>query len=549
MKALPLALLALLPAWQHQEQVVKIGLTMRDGSALRGIPTTSSLTLVSSLGTHELAIKEINLIRFEGATATVECRDGSKLKGTLGNETFDFTWVMGSLKVNRDQVESLQYFQEPNWEAMRPKTPEPGSVLVTVTTNDGNVITGTADDLKPSFESKFGTFDVSMRSVSNLSLAKDNDSLRTHDGCVVKGKLKLAEFKVKSRVGEFTLKPEQVSKLSAREVQPSPAPDQPFPAPRPRPGAPSAAEPPPEPALKPLAKADDKSVMSRFLVSKDAKRVFAVNLSDGKLSAWSLPELKKDGEVALPDGEHSLAFDPRETRLVAVGKRNVSVLSLPDLKKVKSFAVEVELNDVVVLDDDILLATSHEGARTISISKSSVIQKLQGGSGSLRTSVDHRDRVFTMEGVFFLGKHKDGNGVEWLGGRATGQGSSFELSPDGRYGVAGSTGQVWRMGRSWSAGMVPMAKLEYHTAGAFSPDGKLYYALPLGGIMKIYETGDFTLVRSADLKMTVMQAWVEPGGTSILVSGNPAGAAARQNRYFHSGDTTTLGLYRFEIPK
>jgi WD40 repeat protein len=541
---LALLVLAFLPA---QETEVRVRITLRDKSTVMGLPDDQNLKIATSLGSHELPIADLRSVTLDDKGATLDCQDGTKLKGTLSLDAVGIKCLLGAVKVKRELVAKWDYYP-----ALKSAPGIPAEVETIVRLNDGNELVGTSQDFKPVFECALGTFNLELPHIVTLSRLKDGDWLNLKDGTALPGKLKLAEFKLKARLGEFTIKPEQISSFSAgRPLSHGPRPSSSDGKGAPPRGggseAPSSA-PAPDLALKPSAKASQSLPLSRFHVTKDGKKLYAIALSDGKLVSWDLPGLTPGAEVELTDGERSIALTPSESKVLAIGKSNISVFSLPDLKKTKSFSVEFEPIEAVAVDEDLVLATSGQGARLVSLARSSVTQKLQGGNGPVRIARE-RDRAFTVGGVAFLRNLKDGAGVEWTGTFGGGQLYSpyFEISTDARYGVTGPDGQVYRLGRSSTAAIVPMARVEPHLAGVFSPDASMFYAFTHKGFLHVYDTADFRITKTVELKVVGLQAWMDPGGSAITVAAAPVGTA--NAAYSPAWNSTLATLYRFELPK
>jgi WD40 repeat protein len=517
-------LLFLLAATPAQESDSKVSVATTDGTFLIGTINLKSVTLETSVGSSPLLMKNIRRIRFEGTKVVIEGRDGSQLKGTLALDSAVVDGVLGRLTIKRADLVAIDV---PEPDGLKRAVLAAAKFNVVAVTKDGNTVVGDVESLKLKFRSSLGSFELAMPPADSVTVLKDHDEIGLSDGSRLVGHLDLDEIRVKGKLGDFTIKKDQLTRLTLREI-PSSAPGvKPL-------------------DIRPLAWKAIPQNLGPFVVSPDGAKVYAIDPAGRKLTAWSLPELESCGEVAVKGSEKSLAFSPDGRNLVAVGGYDVSTYSVEKLERVSGFEVENSLQHIASLTSDDFLVADGLSAYFLSLSKRGISKRFESGTprSPLAVSADRR-RVYSERGCFVFPEDRNLQGVrwsDWLGG-ASGRPS---MSPDGKFLLFSPSTQLLRLGRGAHSPMAHLQILEEHTSSCFSPDSKRLFLFTASGSMKSLETEDFKPIRSELTGVVARQAECDPSGKWIVVAGKafPGSELAPKVE-----SEPVYGLYCLPVPK
>ena len=537
---------------QGQEPPVLVRAKTLDGCTLVGVGTLKSVKVESKLGTFDIPIRGLVSVTFEKEQVSVRCKDGTLVKGNVALDGLTVAGVAGPVELKRGQLKELEFFEGTLTYASREGL-KPCMATVSVNTLEDNVISGTAILNTFTFDSSVGKFELGYWDVVSIQRSEGKLLLNLKDGTVILGSMRLPDLKIMTQLGELTAGPDSIKSIWVnlpRGVRAEPAEPGPARVPPPQPKEPPAPVAPAD--LKPVSKAGLKSVLSNFIVSRDGRSLYAVNISDSNLIRWSLPDIVQTGVVPLKGSEFAVAESPEGKELVALGPRAVTVVSADNMQVVSSFQVECDLRDMHVIDGKSILALGSYGAVLISIPKTAIVARIQASASWLNPGPSS-DRVYSGWGAFVLNRKASGETeVQWQCSDSLNMTHVHKLSvsTDGKFGASGPDGMVYRLGRCWTASLVPVARLEAHESSVFSPDGKHLHLFTGAGFMKTYDTEQFQLQSSKSIGMVVTQATYEPGGKTLLLTGStqqkwgrvPIGA----NQY-HTG--RIVDLYRLEIPK
>lgn len=534
-----------------QEHLVLLKATTKDGQSLVGDPSITSVQVESGLGLSELKLKDLRTIRFEGEGVVVTGLDGSSLKGKLKPAEFKIKSPLGELTFQQGALKELAvqhvFARNPQpWSGQ-----EKGQVVFAVQTIDGNNLIGTLDLAKVSIESTLGKFEVDIRWVSSFGRNKEPHphALNLRDGSELRGPVKFTEFKIRTGLGEYVIKPDSVLTLHYRDTR---YPDPPGPNPKGPAQGPGAPPPPPKKvSVPPTAMAEVNAPLGVMRLTKDGKKLYVVNLKEKKLSRWKLPSLELEASAALAGDEKSVALVPTGTKVCAVGQKSVTLLSADTLATLSSFSVELAMEDVHAFSDEYLFVTGFQGTALVSTSKTAVIQRFAGGGNRIESSPSG-DRLYVADAVYPIVRNSDGSLQIGRFRPRHGMGHGFStmtVSPDGRYGCSFGDSRIFRLGRCWSAAVVLHAQVEMHGIPVFSPDNRRLYLFTGEGFLKVYDTLDFQLTGSHYIGVRVTQALVDPDGKSLTVAAIPEMGSVLPQRRPQWGPESSINLYRFEIPK
>ncbi|HZN60942.1 MAG TPA: hypothetical protein VFC90_00925 [Planctomycetota bacterium] len=536
-----------------QEPILQVRAVTKDGQTLIGTPSIASVQIEGGFGIVEIKLKDLLKVVIEGESVAAFGQDGSSLKGKMKLEALKLKSLLGEVTLKPGALKEFG-IQHVYPGMYQPSTKaEKEHIVLAVRTQDGNDLVGTTDLSSIRIESTLGKFDVDIRCVNTFGKGKAFHQIFLLDGSDIRGTAQVPEFKVRTKFGEFAIKPDALASLALREIR-APDPRQPLPPAVP-PGKPAPAPPAPSstPAIQPIGKIAVKSVLGEFRVSKDGKKLYALNLSEAKLLRWRLPGLEEDGAVAVVGVEKAVALSPSGTRIFAVGQKTVSILSVEPLALQKSFSVEVGMEDVCAVDEDTIL-TAGQGVVSISISKTAVTQKFNfSGPDRIRMS-PNGDRAYCGDGLFAINRNAGGRVRIETMVLPRGMGvapASMSMSSDGRFACSSSPdSRVYRLGRCWAASCTPLAPVDKHLVSAFSPDGSKLLLFTDEGFLKIYDTVDFKLQASHRLGVRAYQAVLDADGKSVTLAAAPEDASTARMGYDpQAKQGVVVDLYRFEIPK
>jgi hypothetical protein len=526
-----------------QDQVVQLILTTKDGHRIVGIPSIESLKIENSLGKLDLNLRKFMKLKFEGDTVAGTAMDGSSLKGVLLSKTVSVKTLLGDLEIPTSNLKEadIQFAFATAPFGRR----QPGEILLMIRTKDGNDLIGTTDLLKIPFESSIAKFVIDIKDLAGLTRTAESHVLALQDGSQIRGTSKIpAGITIKSSVGDFTIKPEDISAITFRGTRPV---EQVPPS-----GPPAASGPAPQlEVLKPTQRVEVQDVLGDLRISKDGKRLYAINLSDNRLYRWKLPSLEEDGSATLSPGVKALSLDPTGDWAIAAGHTTITLLTTEPLAVRKSFAVELSVEDVHALDKDTLLVSGSRDAALVSVPKTAVVQLLQGRAQKLTPS-PAGDRVYAGELIFSVRKESGEFKVEKAGqnyGQGFGDGGRMSISPDGRYGCTPLDARVFRLGRCWSAARVQVVQLDPRSVTVFSKDSDRLFLFTEQGYLKVHGCADWQISASHSLGIHATQAVLEPDGKSIVVAGWVINEPMGRGRSGQQNPGRAVNLFRFELPR
>ena len=272
-----------------------------------------------------------------------------------------------------------------------------GPMQVTVQTKDGNSSVGTTDVVQFVLESSLGKTTLALKDIQAIRVVSGDVIVSASDGSTLKGKISLDFWKVKSKLGDFIIKTEDIQQLFIQGIRPASVAVPAAPV-----GAPAATPKPANPGLKPVKSLKLSATISRALRSVDGKKLYLLNASDSKLLIVDVEGFQIEKEIALTGGETTMSLAPGGTTVVTAGKRTVTVVSLTQAKAIRNFAIESDINEVCAVDESTLVAAAGGQTMMISISKQAVVQKTSGGGTSrLYLSKDGR-RIHSGSGTILL---------------------------------------------------------------------------------------------------------------------------------------------------
>ncbi len=425
-------------------------------------------------------------------------------------------------------------------------------LTVVVATKDGNSITGTTDVAKFTLESSLGKTEIQLKDVVAIRWVENLAIVSASDGTILKGKISQESWKVKAKLGEFTVKTADLYQISIQAARPNPAPA-PAPGFTPAPAANPAPPPKPvvNPGLKPAKTLKLAASITRSVRTTDGKKLYLLNASDSKVLLVNLETFQTEKEIALTGGESVMSISPSGNVLVAAGKRTVTVASPSQGKVLKSFSIESDVMDVCMIDDQSVLASTNNQMVMISIPKQAIVSKAYGGGsgGRLIMSRDGK-KVYAGGGSILLPDKAQGREemVASQGGRSGAP--EFIMSPDGRFGAA-PYGQVFRLGKSYVADMLEVAKVEPHWSSAWAPGAKRLYVATSLGFIKEYDTETWEMSKSWMLGWRISDLFSDDQGTVLYGIGQavPQNTGSSESPR-HPGQQVPPGdLLQFEVPK
>ncbi len=104
-------------AWaenEKKESQVRLELDLIDGSRVIGVPRIESVPVQTSYATLDLPLKQILAIKIgeDHETASIDLRNGDKLKGVINLEKIKFETVFGKVAIELGQPQDLELRQD-----------------------------------------------------------------------------------------------------------------------------------------------------------------------------------------------------------------------------------------------------------------------------------------------------------------------------------------------------------------------------------------------------------------------------------------------------
>jgi hypothetical protein len=437
------------------------------------------------------------------------------------------------------------------------------TITITLTMKDGNAVAGVTDVTTFDFESTLGKMKISLKDLRMIRFDATGAQVSTSDGTVLKGTISVTDWKVVSKLGELKVQTKDLLMVAVssvvvtnRPLPPPPSAPGGTPPPAAQPGVvkPPVAKPAANPALTPEKSLKLAAVVSRTLRSSDGKSLYLLDATDARVLIVKMETLEKEKEIALSGGETAMALAPSGKVLATGGKRTVTIASIPEARKTRSFTIENDVTDLVALDDQTVLALTNGGLVIISVPKQAVVGKSSyssvGSGGRLMMSKDGK-KVYTGEGSILLPDKAQGRDdfmVSRQGSRNSG--GEYVMSPDGRFAVA-TQGGVVRLGKSFVADMVDVAKVVPHWASAWAPAKKRLYLVTSSGFVKEYDTETWELAKSWSLGYRFTEVFVDEAGGFLVGVGQavPASTGSYESARYQNQLPPAGDLFKFELPK
>jgi hypothetical protein len=263
-----------------------------------------------------------------------------------------------------------------------------------------------------------------------------------------------------------------------------------------------------------------------------------------------LEKFQEEKEIALAGGETVMSLAPGGSVLVAGGKRVISIVSPSQGKLLKTFSVEQELTDVCAVDDQTIIACGGGTIVAISIAKQAIVSRSNyiANGGRLYPSRDGK-KVYTGAGSVLLPDKAQGREELTVSSQfSSSSPHALFMSPDGRFATS-PDGKVYRLGKSFVADMIEIAKIEQHWASAWATGSKTLFLVNGAGFVKEYDTDTWEMRKSWFLGWRMTELFTNEAGTVLTGVGQaapPGQGDSSRNTYQPPppGD-----LLQFEIPK
>lgn len=362
---------------------------------------------------------------------------------------------------------------------------------VTISTKDGNTVTGTCSVSVVKLESSLGISEIKLENIGGIIYEQAATIVRMNDGSLLRGKLSVEAWPIKSTVGDFTIKSENISSIlvNGRRAAPVPAGKAAVAPPVGGKGKALASPPQPEPAavkVAPLKQMELAAEIGELLLAADGRTLYALDKGEGKVRIVTAETLAPAGEIALKRGAAVMAMMPDGKSLVAAGGRTIWVMDPAASKVSSTFEIEHDIQRLAPEDAKSVRIIAREGTMVVSLLKKAVVQKSNPSS--------------------------DGSGLS----------ADATISPDVRFAV-GRDGRAFRLGRSFVAAVVPLERVEEHTAAVFLPKSGRLLLFTRAGFVKHYDTRAWELLKSDSFGVSVVQGVADEGGKKLYVAGTPAG--------------------------
>ncbi|MBI3269435.1 MAG: hypothetical protein HYZ53_10480 [Planctomycetes bacterium] len=393
-------------------------------------------------------------------------------------------------------------------------------VHVEINLKSGELVSGELEAAPLHVESSLGGMDVNWSDLTGIALNGPSAQLSLSDGTTIQGSLAVREFHVRVGEGELVVMLSDASYISVSRA-------------RPRPGAAvagagagtgagksgDASKPPPlEP---PAATLELNDAVGWLGLSPDGEQLYALCAPTHTLVVVETATFQVKSRIELPPGTLTLSPLPGGGRYLIAARNRVSLLDVAAGRVTEGLELNVDVFDAFAVDEEtVFLTTDKPGITVLSMTTKAAARQLPGGRGRLQPRPDRR-KVYADDGDLLLPSTAPFQGQEhWLweaNPRPTTGWGVLSFFPDGRFAVT-TRGQVYRLGRSYQADLIPCGKVPGFTCMAFLPRAQRMLLLSDYRLVECDMT-DFRTTRDFSTKLYVAAAVADEERKVVYVAG------------------------------